>query len=97
MCIRDSHHIVHQPGKKPDADARHNTDKRSKQTAITQDQLPQSCLLYTSAETLLRLWRTYGVAVFKLDGVKLRTPAARAKDVYKRQQEAYSVRVSRPA
>ena len=31
------------------------------------------------AETLLRLWRTYGVAVFKLDGVKLRTPAARAK------------------
>ena len=24
-------------------------------------------------------WRTYGVAVFKLDGVKLRTPAARAK------------------
>lgn len=33
------------------------------------------------AETLLRLWRTYGVAVFKLDGVKLRTPA-RARNTF---------------
>ena len=29
------------------------------------------------AATLLRLWQTEGVAIFKLDGVKLRTPTAR--------------------
>ncbi len=31
------------------------------------------------ADTLLQLWRTCGIAMFKLDGVKLRTPQARAQ------------------
>lgn len=31
------------------------------------------------AQTMLKLWHKYGVAVFKLDGVKLRTPLARRR------------------